>query len=91
MFLEVDGALPSDFKKHADSSDPFLFPKVEDDPISTFPSISVPFNLKPDSQELGCISITDQGKYFRVGHYSQNILIGIFKRLVFHVCTLLKR
>jgi hypothetical protein len=62
MFLEVDGALPSDIKKHADSSDPFLFPKIEDGPMSTFPSILVPFKPQPDSQELGSTSITDQGK-----------------------------
>jgi hypothetical protein len=77
MFLEVEGALPSDIKKHADSSDPFLFPKLEDCPMSTFPSISVPFKLEPDSQELDSTSITDQGKYFRVEHYSQNSVISI--------------
>jgi hypothetical protein len=81
MFLDVDEALRSDIEKQVDSSALFILPKLEDSPISTFPSISVPCKFEPESQELGSMSITDQGKDFRVGHFSQYILISIFRSL----------
>ena len=66
MFLEVEDALPSDIKKQVDISDPFLFPKLEDGPTTTFPSILVPCKLEPESQKFGSTSISDQGKKLRV-------------------------
>ena len=66
MFLEVDDALPSDIKEQVDSSDPTLFPKLEDGPMGTFPSISAACKFEPESKEFGFTSITDQGKNFRV-------------------------
>jgi hypothetical protein len=62
MFLEVEDTLPSDIKKWVDISGPLLFPKLEDGPVTTFPSISVPRKLEPESQEFGLTSISDQGK-----------------------------
>ena len=61
MFLDVVEALPSDLQKQADSSDPFIFPKLEDYPMGTIPSISVPLNFESHSQEFGSRSITGQG------------------------------
>ena len=71
MFLDIVDVLPSDIKKEVGSSDPVMFPKLEDGLMSTFPSILVPFKLEFDFRESGSISITDQGKNFRVGHHSQ--------------------
>ena len=61
MSLDVVEALPSDHQKQADSSDPFIFPKLEDYPMGTIPSISVPLNFESHSQEFGSRSITGQG------------------------------
>ncbi|XP_065566047.1 uncharacterized protein LOC136030886 isoform X3 [Artemia franciscana] len=57
---DIVDVLPSEIKKEVDSSDPVMFPKLEDGLMSTFPSISVPFKLESDFQESGAISITDQ-------------------------------
>ena len=65
MFSEVDDALPSDIKKQVDILDPLMFPKLEDGPMSTFPSISVSCKFEPESQKFGSTSIRDEGNHFR--------------------------
>jgi len=66
MFLDFVEALPRHIQKQVDSPDPFIFPKLEDGSMSTFPSISAPSNIESDSQEFGSTFNTDQGKNFRV-------------------------